>query len=325
MRFANTALLNWLLILPILMVLFDFLLSRRQKKMSKLVDQKLLDQVTYEFSLKQLRNKNYALLACVFCLIVALARPQWGFVTEKIKRKGLDIILAVDVSKSMMTQDVMPNRLERSKLAIKDLLKRINGDRLGLIAFAGQAFMICPLTTDYAGFAMSVDDLSIQSIPVGGTNIEKVIQASLRAFGNEDLKYKAVVILTDGEEEQGDALAAARQAKKKGVKIFTIGIGTKEGDLIQITQEEGRKEFVKDQDGNFVKSSLNEDLLQKIAYITGGAYVRSRGAEFGLDYLYTHELSKWAKREIEEKEEKKYHDHYQLALGLGLMFLWLSL
>jgi Ca-activated chloride channel family protein len=325
MRFANPAVLNYLWLLPVVWLTLRFFLVRRQKKMSQVIEQGLLDQVTYEFSLIRLQRKNYALLACYFCLILALARPQWGFVVEKVKQEGLDIVIAVDVSKSMMTQDVKPSRLERSKLAIKDLLKKINGDRIGLMAFAGEAFLTCPLTVDYAGFSLSLDDLSINSIPVGGTNIEKVIREAFKTFGSEQLKYKALVIITDGEEEQGHALTAAKEAKEKGIRIFTIGIGTKEGDLIQVPQSDGSMGFLKDDQGNFIKSHLNEDLLQQIAYETGGAYVRSSGAEFGLDYLYTHELSKWAKRSFEEKEQKKYYEQFQWPLLLALIFLFLSL
>ncbi|MBF0489963.1 MAG: VWA domain-containing protein [Candidatus Omnitrophica bacterium] len=325
MKFANPVLLNWLWLLPFLWLLLKVFLHRRQKKMARFIDQGLLDQVAKEFSLRRYKRKNYALLACYCCLIFALARPQWGYVIEKVKQQGLDIILAVDVSKSMMTQDVKPSRLERSKLAIKDLLKKVKGDRIGLMAFAGEAFVMCPLTVDYGGFGMSLDDLSIDSIPAGGTNIAKTIKEALKTFGNEQLKYKALVILTDGEEEQGSALDAAKEAKDKGVRIFTIGIGTKEGDLIQVPQQDGSMGFLKDEQGNFVKSHLNEELLQQIAYETGGAYVRSSGAEFGLDYLYSHELSKWAKRTLEEKEQKKYYEQYQWFVLLGLILLGLSI
>ncbi len=325
MRFANPWMIHWLWLLPLLWMVFEWFLHLRHKKMVRFIDKNLLDQVTRGFSIKRLRWKNYALLASYFFLILSLARPQWGYVIEKVKQQGLDIILAVDVSKSMLTQDLKPNRLERAKLAIKDLLRKVNGDRLGLMPFAGEAFLMCPLTFDYAGFAESVDDLSTNSVPLGGTNIASAIQKALKTFGSEELKYKALVILTDGEEEQGNALSAAKQAKEKGIRIFTIGIGTKEGDLIQVPQEDGSLGFVKDDQGNFVKSHLNEGLLQQIAYETGGAYVRSSGAHFGLDYLYTHELSKWAKRDFQEKEQKKYFEQFQWPLGLAIVFLILSL
>lgn len=325
MRFGNPFLLNALWLLPIVWALLAFLLRRRQQKMGQFIEQGLLEKVASEFSLVSLKRKNWLLLAGLMFLIVALARPQWGYVIEKVKQEGLDIILAVDVSKSMMTQDVKPNRLERTKLAIKDLLKKVNGDRIGLMAFAGESFVMCPLTVDYGGFSMSLDDLSLESIPAGGTNIAKTIKEAMKTFGSEQLKYKALVILTDGEEEQGDALAVAREAKAKGIRIFTIGIGTKEGDLIQVPQEDGSLGFLKDNQGNFVKSRLNEELLQKIAYETSGAYVRSSGAEFGLDYLYTNELSKWAKRSLEEKTQKKFHEQYQWFLAAAIICILLTM
>src|SRR5262249_32215729 len=160
------------------------------------------------------KKKNWMLLGAYLFLILAMARPQWGYQIEKIKQEGLDIVLAVDVSRSMLTQDVKPNRLERTKLAIKDLLKEINGDRFGLLAFAGNAFLLCPLTVDYAGFSLSLDDLSPESIPLGGTNIASAINEAIRIFGSSQLKYKALVLLTDGEEEQGEALAATRKARE---------------------------------------------------------------------------------------------------------------
>ena len=325
MRFANPYLLNWLWTLPVVWFLFRWFLHQRQKKMALFVDQGLLDTITNEFSLKNLKKKNWFLLFSLLFLIVAMARPQWGYVIEKVKQQGLDIILAVDVSKSMLTQDVKPNRLERTKLAIKDLLKKISGDRIGLMAFAGEAFMKCPLTIDYAGFSMSLDDLSVDSIPLGGTNLAKAIEEGLKTFGTDQLKFKAFVLLTDGEEEQGEALAAAKKAKEFGIRIFTIGIGTKEGDLIQASGSDGSMGFLKDAQGNFVKSHLNEELLQKIAYETSGAYIRSSGAEFGLDYLYTHELSKWAKRSFEERSEKRYYEQFQWPLALSIILLMLSL
>lgn len=325
MRFANPQLLHLFWFLPLLWLMLVLLLKRRRQKAGAFVAQGLLDKVAVDFSLTRLRSKNiFFLLSCVF-LILALARPQWGFVMEKVRQEGLDILLAVDVSKSMMTQDVRPSRLERSKLAIKDLLKKIDGDRVGLMAFAGEAFVLCPLTVDYAGFAMSLDAMDMGSIPRGGTNIARTIKEAIKTFGQKDLKYKALIILTDGEEEEGDALAAAAQAKQLGVRIFTVGIGTKEGDLIQIAREDGSREFLKDAQGNFVKSRLNEELLQRIAYETSGAYVRSGGAEFGLEYLYTKELSRWAKRGLDERIEKRFYERYQWPLFLGAICMVLGI
>jgi Ca-activated chloride channel family protein len=325
MQFGNPILLNWLWALPVLAVFLHLMIRYRQKKMTSFVQEGLIDQVTYAYSLSKIKRKNWLLLSAVGFLILALAKPQWGYSIEKVKQQGLDIILAVDVSKSMLTQDVKPDRLQRTKLAIKDLLKKVKGDRLGLMAFAGDAFMVCPLTNDYNGFHMSLDDLDINSIPKGGTNVAAAIREALKTFGAEQLKFKALVILTDGEEMQGDALQAVKEARDKGVRIFTIGIGTKEGELIKVLDEQGDMRYLKDDKGHYVKSQLNEELLQKIAYESSGAYVRSSGAEFGLDYLYTKEFSQWAKRDLEEKDQKKYHEQYQWFVGLATIFLGLSL
>ena len=255
-------------------------------------------------------------------MVAALSRPQWGFTIRPVKRHGLDIMVVIDVSKSMLTQDVLPSRLERTKLAIKDLVMKLNGsDHIGLIAFAGDAMVMCPLTYDYNGFLLSLDDLGTDSIPRGGTNISQAIDESIKAYQGMPDSDKAVVLVTDGEDQEGDAVDAARRAQEKGVRIFTVGVGTREGDLIQVTNADGQTEFLKDADGNVVKSHLNENLLQQIAYITGGAYIRSGGTQFGLDYLYDRQLSKLKKHDAEAKMAKLYDERFQWPLTLAFVFL----
>jgi Ca-activated chloride channel family protein len=248
-----------------------------------------------------------------------LARPRWGYHLQEIKRQGLDILIAIDVSKSMLTQDVKPSRLERTKLAVRDLVMKLNGDRVGLIAFAGEAFLVCPLTSDYSGFLLSLNDLSADTIPRGGTALTKAIEEAARSYGKKEQPYKTVILVTDGEDQEGDALKAASKAKEKGIKIYTVGIGTQQGDLIRVMDNQGQSRFLKDAQGNFVKSRLNENLLQRIAYTTNGAYVRSSGAQFGLDYLYEQQLSKLEKQEIENKMEKKYQERFQWFLTVAFI------
>ena len=256
----------------------------------------------------------------IFC-VLALMRPQWGFEWQEIKRQGLDIFIAMDVSKSMLTQDVKPNRLERSKLAILDLIKRLNGDRVGLIAFAGDAFLMCPLTVDYSGFLLSLEDLTTDSVPKGGTNLGRAIEEAMKGYGNVPNKYKAVILITDGENLEGDAVAWAKRAKDKGIKIFCVGIGTQEGELIQYQNEAGQMEFLKDRDGNFVKSRLEEEDLQQIALTADGTYVRASGAQFGLELIYDQRLSVMEKREITSKMEKRYFDRFQIPLAIAFLLL----
>ncbi|MDZ4241675.1 MAG: VWA domain-containing protein, partial [Candidatus Omnitrophota bacterium] len=246
---------------------------------------------------------------------------QWGFELQEVKRQGIDILLAIDVSKSMLTEDVKPNRLERTKLAVKDLIKKLKGDRIGLIGFAGDAFLFCPLTVDYGGFLLSLEDLDVTSVPRGGTNLSQAMSEALKEYENVPAKYKAVVIVTDGENLEGDPLAMARRAKEKGIKVYCVGIGTKEGDLVRVQDMVGGHEFLKDENGNFVKSRLNEDLLQKVALATGGMYVRASGAQFGLDMIYDRELAKMERRDLETRVEKKYFDRFQVPLALALVLL----
>jgi Ca-activated chloride channel family protein len=238
-----------------------------------------------------------------------------------VKRTGLDILLVIDTSKSMLTQDVKPNRLERTKLAVKDMIKKLKGDRIGLVAFAGDAFMLCPLTSDYGGFLLSLSDLDVNISPRGGTNVGQALEEAMHGYDKTQAKFKTIVIVTDGDNLEGDPMAVVKKAKDNGIKIFSVGVGTQEGDLIMVTDAQGQSQYLKDDQGNVVKSRLNENLLQRMAYETGGAYVRSSGAEFGLDYIYEEHLSKLEKREIEDKMQKKYYERFQIPLALALIFL----
>ncbi len=299
-------------------------IQRRKNLLRGFAQESLLTELISNYSLKRQMGKNILLAAVFFLSIVALARPQWGFEWQEIKRQGLDIVVAIDTSKSMLTRDVKPNRLERTKLAVQDLVKKLEGDRIGLIAFAGEAFWMCPLTVDYGGFLLSLNDLDINTIPRGGTNIGQAIEEAFKAYDKSSGQYKALIIVTDGDNLEGEPLSVARQAKEKGIKIFTVGIGTREGELIEMENELGQKEFLKDAQGNFVKSRLNEKLLEDIALLGAGAYVRSSGAQFGLDLIYERELSKLEKREIEAKMEKRYYERFQIPLGLAIFLLILE-
>jgi Ca-activated chloride channel homolog len=273
--------------------------------------------------LQQLKTA-LSLGAVLFCLL-ALARPQWGFQWQEVRRRGLDILVALDTSKSMLAGDVKPNRLERSKLAVRDLTTRLKGDRIGLMAFAGSAFLECPLTVDYNGFLLALDDISVDTIPKGGTSISNAIHEAVRSYAGGMKKYKTLIIITDGEDHEGDVAAAADAAKKEGVVIYCIGIGTQEGDLVFVDNEEGKKEYLKDSGGNAVKSRLNEEILQEICRITGGTYVRATSTEFGLELLYNEKLSKIEKTELESKMSKLYTERFQVPLAAAALLLLLEL
>jgi len=322
MIFANPQAWHLLWLLPLIAAGLHLFYQHRCKMMSRFAKEHLHEELAQGTSKKTYRLKAILVMASFVFMVAALSRPQWGFHIRPINRHGLDIMVVIDVSKSMLTQDVKPSRLERTKLAIKDLVMKLDGsDHVGLIAFAGDAMVMCPLTFDYNGFLLSLDDLSTDSVPRGGTNMSQAIDEAVQAYRGRVDSDKAVVLVTDGEDEEGDAVTAARRARDKVVRIFTVGVGTKEGDLIQVTNADGQTEFLKDKDGNVVKSHLNENLLQQIAYITGGAYVRSGGAQFGLDYLYDKQLSKLKKHDEQEKLAKQYDERFQWPLAMAIAFL----
>jgi len=321
MRWADPMILQWLWTVIIFGAFVFWSRGHRQRALKRFASRDLLDELTATYSVRQAMIKDVLLGMVLVLSIIALARPQWGFELREVKRQGLDIILVMDTSKSMLTQDVRPNRLERTKLAARDLVQRLQGDRVGLVAFAGDAFLICPLTVDYGAFLMTLDNIDVNTISRGGTNLAAAIQAAIKEYDNIPGKYKAVIVLTDGENLEGDPLALARKAKEKGIKVYCVGIGTGEGDLIQVSDAAGKKEFLKDAGGNFVKSRLNEQLLQKIALSTGGIYVRASGAQFGLDLIYQQELAKFEKRDIKSQMEKKYYERFQIPLAIALVLL----
>lgn len=321
MKFAQPQLLNFLWLVPVIAAFLIWAYRQYRQRIFRFVEHKLFHHAVNDFHWPALKTKMFLLLMVFVFSVMALARPQWGFEWQEVKRQGVDLLVVVDVSKSMLTQDVKPNRLERTKLAIRDLVKKLKGDRIGLVAFSGDAFLMCPLTVDYNGFLLSLNDLSTRSVPRGGTNIGRAIEEAMKNYDDTPNQYKAVIIVTDGDDLEGDPVKQALKAKEAGVKIYTIGIGTKEGELIQISNEYGQSDFLKDQNGNYVKSRLNENLLQEISLKTDGAYVKASGAQFGLDLVYEREISKFEKREFESSMQKKYHERFQFPLGIAFILL----
>lgn len=253
-------------------------------------------------------------------VVVALAGPRWGFRWEEVHRQGIDLLIAIDTSRSMLATDVKPNRLARAKLAILDLVKRLDGDRVGLVPFAGAAFLECPLTLDYAAFERALHSLDVGIIPRGGTSLARAIEVSLDAFDARQSKHQALLIITDGESHEGDVEEAASRAGERGIKIYTVGIGTAEGELIPL-QTNGTPSFLKDRDGNVVKTRLDEATLESIALATGGAYVRGLGADLGLDQVFDEHIAKMEKRDLSSSLEKRYEERFQIPLALAALAL----
>jgi len=321
MRFANLGAIHLLWFVVLLVLFYFWAFKKRRAAMERFAQKDLITDLTSSLDKRNQKLKIILIILAVFLIVLSFLRPQWGFHWQEVKRKGLDIIIAVDTSKSMLASDVKPNRLERAKLAIKDFTRHLQGDRVGLIAFAGEAFLQCPLTVDYGGFLLSVDSLNVNIIPRGGTSISGAIKEAIRGYEGGLKKYKVLILITDGEDHEGNAEKAAEEAKKEGVKIFCIGIGTPEGELITLTDEKGNKTFLKDSQGNVVKTRLDETTLQKIALTTGGSYIRSGATQFGLDLIYEEKLSKMEKRELESKLAKQFEERFQIPLGLAFLLL----
>ena len=321
MRFANLGALHLLWLVAGLAIFYYWSFKKRLGDIRNFAQEQLITDLTPSLNQKRQKLKIILMFLAVLLILFSLLRPQWGFQWQEVKRKGLDIIIAVDTSKSMLASDVKPNRLERAKLAIKDFTKHLRGDRVGLIAFSGEAFLQCPLTVDYAGFLLSVDSLNVNIIPRGGTSISKAIKEAIRSYEGGLKKYNVLILITDGEDHEGNPEKAAEQAKREGVKIFCVGIGTPQGELITLTDERDRKTFLKDNQGNVVKTRLDEVTLQKIALATGGSYVRSGATEFGLDLIYEDKLSKMEKREFESKMAKQFQERFQIPLALAFLLL----
>ena len=322
MRFEHPNLLWLLLILPLALgTLFWFATQQKQKLLAQFVSARLLPALTTGISPARRKMRFAFLILAVAFLIGALARPQRGYDLEEVEQRGLDIVVAVDTSKSMLTADIAPNRLARAKLAALELLRDAKTDRLGLVAFAGEAFLECPLTIDDTAFQQNVQAIDVNSIPEGGTAITSAIDTALDTFKEKD-HYKALVLMTDGEDNVDEAavIASAKNAAKAGLKIFTIGIGTAEGDLIRVTDANGNSDYVRDPDGNVVKSHLNEPLLQQIAAITGGFYLPLRGANT-MDTLYERGLAPMPKSESKEKLIRRFHEQYQWPLTIAMLLL----
>jgi Ca-activated chloride channel family protein len=322
MRFEHPQLLWLLLVVPPALALFFWWRDRaRQELLVQFIEARLLSSLTVGISPTRRKIRSSLLILAIAFLIVALARPQYGFDLQEVEQHGLDIVVAIDTSKSMLTTDIAPDRLERAKLAALELMQRAGTDRMGLVAFAGDAFLECPLTIDNTAFQQSVQALDVNSIPQGGTTIATAINAALTAFKEAD-HYKVLVLLTDGEDNDSEtgALEAAQNASKTGLKIFTIGIGTAAGDLIRVTDANGNSDYVRDPSGNVVKSHLNEPLLKQIAAATGGFYLPLRGADT-IDTLYDRGLAPLPKTEGKGMTIRSYHEQFQWPLAAAILLL----
>lgn len=314
----------WLYLIPILLLIFGGMLAYGMRKRSALLSrfaaERLLDQLTEEASHTRTLIKSICILIAAAAVGFALARPQLGVEWSERKSRGLDIVFIIDSSKSMLATDLRPTRLDRAKLAVVDLVERLESDRIGLVAFAGQAFLQTPPTLDYSAFRESLDSLNPGIMTSGGSDLGYALEESAKAFPSEN-NVKVAVLLTDGEDLGGNAITAANDALEQGIQVFAIGIGTPEGEYLRIKNEQGDDEFVRDSSGQPVLSKLDESNLQEIARITGGSYSRLSGDS--LDQLYNSVIATLPREERESELQEIRIERFQWAIStaIGLLFL----
>ena len=294
---------------------FEF---QQRKTLVRFASVRLLDKLTASVSPARRRAKQVLFALGVFCLFVALARPQAGYEWQETHRKGLELLFAVDTSKSMLAQDVKPDRLSRAKLAVHDLVDKLDGDAVGLLAFAGNAFLQCPVTLDYDAFRESLDALDTKVIPRGGTDIAAAIREAEAVFKTRTAAEKILVLITDGEDLGGEAIAAAKEAANNGVKIFAVGIGSTTGELVPIPSENGGTDFVRDASGQLVKSHLDEATLKQIAGATGGLYQPLGQQGEGLEEIYKQGLASFTRHDLSSRQAKVPLEQFHWALLAAL-------
>ena len=320
-QFAHKEYLFLLIIIPLIIILF--LISRylRKKALHKFGNTNIIAQLMPEVSHSRPVLKSIIVLFAVTSLI-AIAGPQLGSKLQDVKRKGVELIIALDISNSMLATDIKPNRLEHSKRAISKLLDKLQNDKIGLIVFAGDAYVQLPMTTDYAAAKMFLSTINTKMISNQGTAIGSAIDLAIKSFTSETDKNKALIIITDGENHEDNAIAKAAEAAEQGIIVHTIGMGLPKGAPIPIGRP-GSSNFRTDRTGQVVISKLDETLLQQIASAGQGKYIRANNSKTGLKKLFE-EINNMNKTEIESSVYSEYDEQFQYFLGFALLLLFLD-
>jgi Ca-activated chloride channel family protein len=322
-RFGHINLLYLLVLIPILALLFTVLFRMRKRDLKRFGQMEVISQLMPDLSFRRPVLK-FVLFSLGFTFIIfGLARPQFGSKLREIKREGVEIIIALDVSNSMMAEDIKPNRLERAKLDIAKLVDRMVNDKIGLIVFAGDAYTQIPITTDYVSAKLFLNSISTDIVPRQGTAIGSAIELGMKSFTQQEESSKALIVITDGENHEDNAVESAQLAAEKGIIVHTIGIGSPQGAPIPVYTSGGEKTYWNDKDGNTVISKLDEGMLQQIAAGGRGSYIRSTDSRVGLDRLFE-EINRMEKQELESRIYSEYDERFQYLFALGLFFLLLE-
>lgn len=324
MRFGRPEILWVFLVLPLLVPLIMWSVRRRRRTLRSFGKPEILKRLLPSIPWEWRFIRGGALLLGALFFLLAAAEPQWGSRNETLHLQGVDIVVTLDTSRSMLAEDISPNRLERAKAEISQFLRSLHGDRVALVPFAGTSYIHCPLTSDYAAVRIFLEILDAGLLPVPGTAIGDAIRTSLKAFPDGQGRHQVILLLTDGEDHGSDPLGAAREASERGVRIYTIGLGSPAGELIPIRRESGAIQgYEKDEKGQVVTTRLDETTLEKISLATGGAYYRSTSGEMELDRLIE-TIQGMGKREYEGRNAIRLEHRYQIPLALALLLLVLE-
>jgi Ca-activated chloride channel family protein len=322
-RFENTYMLYFLFLLPILVLLFHLVLKQKKKAIAEFGESELMQTLMPTASKSKPVWKFYIFLTAIAFIILGLARPQFGSKLQEVKRKGVEIMIALDVSNSMNATDIQPSRLERAKQVLAKLVDKLTDDKIGLIVFAGDAYTQIPITTDYVSAKMYLNNLTTGIVPVQGTAIGKAINLAESSFPSNSELQKVIIIITDGENHEDDPVESAKKAYEKGILVYTLGMGLPEGAPIPEGAANSLN-FKKDQQGNTVMSKLDEITLQKVAVAGGGEYIRANNSQAGLNNLFS-KVDKLNKKEYDAKIFAEYDDQYQYFFGFAILLLLIDL
>lgn len=316
MTLLNPQYLWLMLLVPLFFVVQALMLRLRCRRIRRFGDEELVNALmpSYAGAKVWLRLSFFAIAFCF--IVLAMARPQRGVKLKEQQLKGAEVIIALDVSNSMLAEDYSPNRLERAKLAISRVADKLHDDRIGLIVFAGDSYVQIPLTSDYISAKMFLNSISTGSVPVQGTAIGSAVDLAMRSFSDQSDKSRAIIVITDGENHEDDPVAAAQRAADMGVRVFTIGVGSKEGKFIPLP--EGG--YITDSEGNNVVTRLDDVTLQEIAEAGNGVYVHSSNREFGLDPIIE-EVQKMEDKVMTTVTYEEYEELYMYFLGVAIFFL----
>lgn len=320
-RFAHPGLLYLLIVIPLLIVFFVMMTRKKKKAIAEFGNPELLKPLMPLLSFRRRAWKFVMLMLALVFVIIGVAGPQFGSKLQQVKKKGVELMIALDVSNSMMAQDIKPSRLEKAKMAIARMVEKLSNDKVGLIVFAGDAYVQLPITTDYSSAKLFLSNISTDVVPIQGTAIGSAIDLAAKSFTPETETSKAIIVITDGENHQDDAVAAAKRVREKGITVHTIGMGLEQGAPIPEKGQPGQ--FMKDGSGNIVVSKLDEKTLKEIAKSGEGLYVRASNTEVGLTQLLD-EVNRMEKTLLEERIYTDYAEKYQYFLLVGLFFIFVE-